>query len=245
MDKIFDRLIQAGLKLNPNKCVFCLPGVIYLGIRVNKDGQFPEASKLKSIANFPIPKNITGVRSFIGLCSYYRKFIKDFAVLAKPLTTLTKNDVGFRWGPKEQQAFETLKYKMITPPILAHFEDNLSTEVRTDVSFDGIGAVILQEHPEGMKPVAYASRQLLPRERNYTISEQECLAIVFALEQFRPYLESRRFRVVTDHCSLCFLNSKRKLPSRLMRWALLLQEFDMEIVYKSGKHHRDVDSLSR
>ena len=245
LEAVFYRLIDANLKLNLSKCTFCLAEVTYLGIKVTSAGQFPDPDKIKSVKDFKKPTDITGIRSFVSLCSYYRKFVPNFADKAKPLTTLIKNDVEFVWTDEQEKAFEDLKNTLINPPVLAHFNDDLETEVRTDASNVGIGAILAQKHAEGWKPVCFASRQLLPREQNYTVSEKECLAIVFALEKFRQYLENRYFVIKTDYCSLCFLQSKQKLPSRLMRWSLMLQEFHFDIVYKSGTHNRDADCLSR
>ena len=117
--------------------------------------------------------------------------------------------------------------------------------MRTDASDVGIGAILLQKRGEGWKPVSYASRQLLERETKYIISEKECLAVIFGIKKFRPYLEGQHFKIVTDHCSLCFLKNKTSISPRLTRWALELQEFDYELEYKSGNYHKDADCLSR
>ena len=134
---------------------------------------------------------------------------------------------------------------LLSPPVLAHFDPSLPIELRSDASQYGLGAILVQKHPSGWRPVAFVSSQMNAQEQNYTVSERECLAIIFALEKFKPYLDGQYFKIITDHCSLCFLKSKAKLPPRLMRWAILLQEFHFDIEYKSGKHHLDVDCLSR
>ena len=166
-------------------------------------------------------------------------------MIAKPSTKLMKKDVRFEWGVEQQKAFETLRDALTNAPVLAHYQSNLPIEVRTDASGYGVGAVILEQHGKNWKAVAYVSRQMNKHELNYTISEKESLAIVFAIGKFKIYLDQKPFRVVTDHCALCFLKTKKQLPPRLTRWALLLQEYDMEIVYKNGRHHHDADCLSR
>ena len=166
--------------------------------------------------DFPLPKTVRDVKSFCAFIGYYRKFIRNFASIAKPLTLLTKNDVPFEWKQEQQKAFETLRDSLINAPVLAHYDPKLPIEVRTDASGYGIGAVILQQHEKGWKPIAFASRQMNIHEQNYPISEKECLAIIFALIKFKVYLEHKKFRVVTDHCALAFLQNKQKLPPRLM-----------------------------
>lgn len=245
IETVFIRLLDANLRLNPSKCSFCLPEITYLGIKVTAEGQYPDEEKIKAVASFETPKNVRDIRSFVSLCSYYRKFVHKFAEKAKPLTTLIKKDVDFCWSEEQEKAFNILKQSITNPPVLTHFNGDLPIELRTDASDVGIGAILVQKHQTGWKPVCYASRQLLPREQNYTTSEKECLAIIFAVEKFRQYLENRYFVIKTDHCSLCFLQSKQKLPPRLIRWSLMLQEFNFDVQYKSGTHNKDADCLSR
>ena len=180
--KVLDRIISAGLKLNPAKSLFCLPQVTYLGFRITAEGQHPEESKIEAVKEAPVPINLKDVKSFVAFCSYYRKFIPSFATIAKPLTHLTKDGVPSVWGYEQQHAFETLRDAMIKAPVLAHYQSDLPIELRTDASGYGIGAALLQQHEQGWRPVAYASRQLKKAELNYPITEKECLAIIFALE---------------------------------------------------------------
>ena len=167
------------------------------------------------------------------------------------MTSLTKKDQPFRWGEKEQEAFEKLKVCLSNPPLLAYYDPNLPIEVRTDASDIGLGCVVVQQHQvKGKKrtvwkPIAYGSRKLLDREKNYGTSEKECLAIIFALEKFRQYLEGHKFTVVTDHSALSILTKKASNPPRLTRWALLLQDFEFEVKYEKESFHSDADALSR
>ena len=191
------------------------------------------------------PKNLTKLQQFLGLASYHRRFIKNFSLIAKPLSALTMKDTPFEWKEAQEKAFIALKQALVSHPVLAHFNTKLPAEVRCDGSSIGLGAILVQSHPEGDKVFAYASRMTTKHKKNYAISEIEALAIVYALEKFRSYLIGVKFKVITDHCSLCWMFTKKKLSPRLTRWALSLQEFDFEVVYKSGKHHADADCLSR
>lgn len=173
LEALFLRLREANLKLNPTKCSFALPQVTYLGFVITEYGQSPDPNKLISIKNFPVPKNITYVRSFVSLCSHYRKFVKDYAKVAKTLTTLTKKEIIFSWRHEQEQAFQELKHALLNPPVLAHYDPSLPIQVRSDASQVGIGAILLQEHSFGWKPVAFISRQLLDREKNYSTSEKD------------------------------------------------------------------------
>ena len=242
---VFKHLEEAGLVLQPPKCEFLLDEILYLGHVVGRDGHKPDERKIASVKNFPTPLCLTDVRSFLGLCSYYRKFIPNFAITAKPLTDLTKKETSFNWQKEQQEAFEELKRKLISYPVLAHYDTSRETQIRTDACAYGIGAILLQKIDEDWHPIAYMSRLLKKSQLNYHISDKECYAIVEAINKWRAYLDGIRFEVMTDHCSLCYLVTKKDLSPRLMRYSMALQRFDFRIVYKSGKHHHDVDALSR
>lgn len=177
LEKVFKRLRQAGLTQRPEKCQYMKKKVKLLGYIVNKNGLSPDDTKMKAIQEFPKPKVIKDVQSFIGLCNYYRKLIKNFAKIARPLHKLTKKDYTFAWENEQQEAFEMLKQKLTTAPALQHYDSNKGSELRVDACSTGIGAVLLQEGIDTqLHPIAYVSRGLSKAEQNYTITELEGLA---------------------------------------------------------------------
>ncbi|GFX55818.1 retrovirus-related Pol polyprotein from transposon 297 [Trichonephila clavipes] len=237
-------LQEAGIKLNSKKCLFAAQEVKILGHLVSSNGVRPDPDKIKAVRNFPTPKNIHDIRSFLGLCSYFRRFIKGFCYLAEPLHSLLKSGVEFHWGPEEVEAFHSLKKALTSDPVLGMYDERASTEIHTDTSGYGIGAVLVQIQNNVEKVIAYASRTLTKAETNYSTTERECLAIVWATNNFRPYIFGKHFTVVTDHQYLCWLMNLKDPSGRLARWALRLQEHDFDVKYKTGKHS-DADALSR
>ncbi|UYV85104.1 K02A2.6-like [Cordylochernes scorpioides] len=199
-------LSKAGLVLNPDKCLFGTKRLSIFGHLVDGEGVHPDPGKVDAMSKFPTPKSLTDVRSFIGMCSYYRRFIKNFAQKAEPLHRLLRKDTRFEWGPDQRQAYESLKLALASEPVLAHFDEKYATELHTDASGFGIGAVLVQVQGGSEKPIGYASRTLSTAEKNYSTTERECLAAIWAIGKFRPYLFGRSFTIVTDHHSLCWLS---------------------------------------
>ncbi|GFT15958.1 hypothetical protein TNCV_3315231 [Trichonephila clavipes] len=174
-----------------------------------------------------------------------KRFIKGFCYLAEPLQSLLKSGVEFHWSPEEVEAFNSLKKALTSDPVLGMYDERASTEIHTDASGYGIGAVLVQIQNNVEKVIAYASRTLTKAEKNYSTTERECLAIVWATNKFRPYIFGKHFTVVTDHHSLCWLMNLKDPSGRLARWALRLKEHDFDVKYKTGKKHSDADALSR
>ena len=179
-------------------------------------------------------KSLKDVLSFIVLCSYYRLFIKDFAGIAKPLTNLTKKGQPFVWTDAQERSFQTLKTALTSPQVLAHPNYQLPMELHCDACDYGIGVVLVQRISGEERVLAYASRLLSSAEKNYSITENECLALVWAVQKLKIYLWGTKIRIVTDHHALCWLMRKRDLAGRLPRWSLELQDWDIEIVLRDG-----------
>lgn len=237
---------DAGLTLKLNKCHFLLENINYLGHEISAEGIRPGLDKIKAVSDFPVPKNVHEVRRFLGLTSYFRKFIKGFSSIAKPISSLTKKDVAFVWNNEEQLAYEQLKTKLVQRPILALYNRDAETEVHCDASKIGLGGILFQKQEDHtLKPVQYFSRTTTKEEKIYHSYELETLAVVDTLKKFRIYLIGIKFKVVTDCNSLRHTLMKRDLVPRIARWWLTIQEFNFDIEYRSGTKMIHVDALSR
>ncbi|KAM0734141.1 Retrovirus-related Pol polyprotein from transposon 17.6 [Formica fusca] len=243
--EVLNKLRKHNLKLQPDKCEFLRKEVIYLGHIVTENGIMPDPSKLKAVREFPTPTKVKEIQSFIGLAGYYRKFIENFSKIAKPLTKLTKKGEKFEWIGEQQNAFETLKNKLITAPVLKYPDFSQEFLLTTDASDYAIRAILSQGEVGQDRPIAYASRILSRAEHNYNTTEKELLAIVWAVKYYRPYLYGTKFKIITDHNPLVWLFNVANLGSRLIRWRLKLEEYDYEIVHRFGKTNTNADALSR
>ena len=241
LEAVLSRLEAANLTVNLAKCHFCRSELKYLGYVVNEHGLQVDPEKVRAIAEFRRPQDPKGVKRFVGMASWYRRFIMNFATVMAPLHRLTAKNVKFRWTDESEEAFVTIKEKLMTAPVLTCPDFSKPFDVYCDASGYGLGAVLAQED----QPVAYASRSLLKHERKYTTTELECLAVVWAVQHFRGYLEGYKFRVITDHASLLWLHNLKEPCGRLGRWCLKLQQYDFEIFHRKGKEHEAPDALSR
>lgn len=206
-----------------------------------------EEEKVTKIKNAPQPKTKKQVRSFLGLTGFYRKFIPNYAQIASPLTDLTKKGQpnNVHWSSKEQTSFETLKGMLTESPILRLPDFTREFVVQTDASDSGVGACLLQEFDDGKFPIAYASKKLLARERNYSTIERECLALIFAIKKFEMYLYGKEFILHTDHRPLSYIQKCRVENTRIMRWSLFLQNYRFRIEAIKGSDNVGGDYLSR
>ena len=241
---VFDRLRKTNLKLNPIKCDFLRKEMLYLGHVISSDGVQPDPEKLNVVKNYPVPKNSDEVKRFVAFANYYRKFINKFAAIAQPLNNLSKKNTKFQWTDDCQQSFDLLKQLLMNPPILQYpnfSSDNVFT-LQTDASGYAIGAVLANQNG---KPVAYASRTLNKAEKMYPTIEKELLAIVWAVKHFRPYLYGRKFKVLTDHKPLIYLFNIKDPSSRLMKFRILLEDYDFYVEYVKGSDNAAADALSR
>jgi len=210
---VLQRLRKHNLKLQIDKCEFLRKEVTYLGHIISKNGILSDPAKLTAVKNFPTPKRVKDVQSFIGLAGYYRKFIKDFSKITKPLTILTKKDTKFDWTMEQQKAFNILKEKLTIAPVLHYPDFTRQFTIATDTSDY---AVLSQGPIDQDRPIAYASRILNKTEQNYNTTEKELLAIVWAVKYFRPYVYGTKFLIVTNHKPLRWLFSVNDLGSRLI-----------------------------
>lgn len=246
LEKVLKLMRASNLKLNLKKCAFLKSEVNYLGHVVSPDGIRPGNQKLDAVNNFPVPYNIHQIRQFIGLCSYFRKFVPNFAIIARPLTELTKKNIKWSWEDKQNEAFTKLKLLLVSKPVLALYNRDYETEVHTDACKLGIAGILLQKQPNSdLKPVIYFSRVTSKEEMIYHSYELETLAVVESLKRFRIYITGIHFKVVTDCSAIRSTLTKRDLVPRIARWWLQIQDFDMEVVYRPGINMRHVDALSR
>ncbi|UYV78763.1 hypothetical protein LAZ67_16002676 [Cordylochernes scorpioides] len=193
---VLNCLKKAGLCLNSKKCKFGAKTITVLGHEVSENGIRPDQEKIRAVRDFATPRSLKEVRSFLGLSSYYRRFIPNYAHVAQPLNDLLKKDSAFNWNQEEQNAFEALKSALISEPALGHFDYSSPTEIHTDASNYGIGAVLVQIQKGKERAIAYASRTLNKAEKNYSTTERECLAIIWAINKFRPYVFGQPFTIV-------------------------------------------------
>lgn len=245
LGKIFERLLDAGLTVNKEKCEFVKNQLRYLGYIVDRYGLRPDPGKIESMVNYPTPRTAKEVRRFIGLISWYRRFVENFATRISPLTRLTRKNQTFIWDDAAEKAFLDIKQCLISAPILTCPDFSRPFTIQTDASLVGLGCVLTQEFPEGEKVIAYASRSLTAQESKYSTTELECLSLIYGVEKFRPYIEGVHFTVITDHYSLKWLHNLKNPSGRLVRWALRLQGYDFTVVHRKGTMHAVPDALSR
>ena len=242
--RVMVTLRAANLKLKPKKCKFFQPQVEYLGHIIDQNGSRPDNKKVEAVQTWPRPTTVTGVKSFLGFCNYYRKFVKDFAQKAEPLTNLTKKYQRFSWDTKCETAFQTLKDALTDAPVLAHPDYNSPFIVDTDASNTQLGAVLSNVVDGVERPLVFASRVLSKTECQYATTKREALAVVQALKWFKPYIWGLKFIIRTDHASLKWL-FRQNADGMTFRMLQKLQEFDYEFVHRAGEKHGNADGLSR
>ena len=242
--EVLSRLKGAGLKVKPSKCHLLRRSVQYLGHILSACGVETDPEKIRCIADWPVPTCSKELKQFLGLSSYYRRFVKGFAQLASPLYALA-NKREWEWSDSCSDAFLELKKKLMTSPLLALPRFNLDFILDTDASGEGLGAVLSQVIDGREHVIAYASRVLTKSERKYCATRREMLALVWATRHFRPYLYGRRFTLRTDHNSLRWLHNFKEPEGQVARWLELLSEFDYTVIHRPGAQHQNADSLSR
>ena len=251
LDQVLNTLKDAGIKINYEKCSFLTDKVTYLGYVFDKQGVHPDKDKIKAIIDAPKPKNVKEVQSFIGLCNFYNRFIRNFSNVFAPLNKLLRKGVTFEWKSEQEKCFTIIKKLFQTDFVLRPFDVNLPTVVETDASCYGIGAALMQKHADGhFYPVQFASRSLNPAESKYSQIEREALSIVFGCQKFKNFLFGCKFIVKNDHNPLTKLfGTSCSIPencsARIKRWALKLSQFDFKVEYIKGSDNLNGDFLSR
>lgn len=239
---VLQRMRDAGLVLNTEKCQFGQKEVHFLGHRISAGNIMPQSEKVSCVQNFPRPESKKRLQSFIGMAGFYRRFIRNFSSIMAPLYDLLKGSTPWRWGREEDFAFQTIKNKLCDEPVVLTLPDvSRPFEVATDASDVGLGALLSQDG----RVVEYASRKLNAAEKNYSTTDRELLAVVWALEKWRQYLFSQAVVVYTDHRPITFLRSLKEPKGRMARWISRLQEFSFELRYRPGADNHVADCLSR
>ncbi|GFW09580.1 retrovirus-related Pol polyprotein from transposon 412 [Trichonephila clavipes] len=243
--KVLSKLSDANLKLNPSKCKFFQKEVNYLGHIISAEGVRTDPEKVSAVKNWKRPENLRELRSFLGLCTYYRKFVKGFSNIARPLHKLTESKQKFQWAKECEDSFLQLKEALTSSPILIYPQPDKPFIFDTDASNESVGAVLSQEIDGQERVVAYWSKCLSKPERNYCVTRKELLAIVKAIEHFHHYLYGQKFLLRTDHASLTWLMNFRNTEGQVARWIQRLNEYYFDIRHRKGSSHGNADALSR
>jgi hypothetical protein len=244
LEHVLQRFERANLQLQPSKCVFARLEVEYLGYIVSRDRIQASPAKTQAVRDFPVPRNEKEVRSVLGLASFYKRLVPNFAQHAKPLTELLRKDFTFKWEQRQQLDFEKLKEALCSDKVLAYPDFKAPFILTTNASKYAVAAILSQVQKGTERPLCYASSQLNKAEQRYTASETELCAVTWATRHFRCYLYGKKFVLRTDHSALTYLH-KFADNSRLLRWSLKLAEFDFSIEHRPGTQIQHVDALSR
>lgn len=245
IEKVFQICRQLNLKINPKKCVFFKNKLTYLGHQITDTGVLPDDSKYDSIRNYPQPNSKEEVKRFVAFANYYRRFIKNFAALAKSLNNLTRKNSEFIWSNECDKSFKYIKSSLMTPPILKYPDFTQRFKLTVDASNYACGAVLSQCHNDFDHPIAFASKSFTKGEINKSTIEKELLAIYYAIKHFHPYIFGTHFTIKSDHRPLVYLFSLKDPTSRLTRIRLLLEEYDFSVEYIKGQTNAVADALSR
>jgi hypothetical protein len=261
LNQIFERMRSAGLKFKIEKCKFFQTELSFLGFIISKEGISLDPKKVKAVVDFPKPNTDLGqLQSFLGMVGYFKRHIKDYAVLAKPLYEMMRGEATHKkkhqgrvrtefkkneWGARQDAAFEALKYAATTAPVLIYPDFSKQFILTTDASAHALGFVLSQDFEDGEHPIAYGSRQLKGAELNYSNTDREMLAVVKGIEHFRPYLYGRHFLIRTDHQAIPMIHKGKPTSRRVLRWYLDVEDYTFDIVYTPATKIKHADALSR
>jgi len=245
LEEVLCRLRDANLKINTRKCHMFQRRISFLGHVISEAGVEVQPEKTTAVEEWPVPQTLRDVRSFLGLASYYRKFIKSFSLIAEPLYELMRKGRPFSWGEPQQQAFEQLKSCLVQAPVLGTPQPNGCFYLDSDASDKGLGIVLSQNQDGVERVIAYASRTLTPQEKAYCVTRKELLAVVYGLKKFRPYLMGRHFVVRVDHAAIQWLRKTPVPLAQTARWLLFIEQYDFEVQHRKGEKHGNADALSR
>ena len=251
LEEVLRRLSKSGLRLKKDKCTFNSKSVIYLGYKIDEHGLHPTDEKVCAIKSAPAPRNVTELRSYLGILNYYGRFLPDLSSRLAPLHLLLHKGVSWRWGNSQRHAFESTRNMLHSSIVLVHYDPNRELVLSTDASPYGVGSVLSHRCPDGSdQPIAYASRSLTVAEKNYSQLDKEALAIIFGIKKFHQYIYGRHVTICSDHKPLYSLFNERKaIPPmaspRVQRWALTLSAYDYTMTFREGKANANADALSR
>lgn len=245
VETVAKSLRKANLTINVEKSHFGMKSIKYLGHVVGNGTIKPDPDRVQGVSDCQVPKTIKQVRRFLGMAGWYQRYINNFSSVAAPLTDLLKKSDRFVWTPEAQQSFDALKTSLTTAPVLTHPDFDQPFFIQCDASITGVGGVLFQEINGQEHPIAFMSRKLNTAQKNYSVTELECLAAILSIQKFRCYVEGMKFTVITDHASLKWLMSQKDLTGRLARWSLSLQAFDFTIEHRKGSENIVADTLSR
>lgn len=242
---VAESLKKANLTINVKKSKFAMRSIKYLGHIIGNGEIKPDPGRVNCISDFPTPKTIKQVRRFLGMTGWYQRYINAYSTIAAPITDLLKKADRFQWTAEAQTAFEALKDSLTTAPVLTHPDFEKHFYIQCDASLTGVGGVLFQIVGGDEHPIAYMSKKLNSAQKNYSVSELECLAAILCVQKFRCYVEGMPFTIITDHASLKWLMSQKDLTGRLARWSLKLQCYDFNIEHRKGSANIVPDTLSR
>ena len=248
LDMVLSALEKAGLKLNPSKCAFAQESVICLGHKLSREGVSPDPANVKKIREWKAPTTAKQLRAFLGLTGYYRQFVRNYSEIAGCLTDLTRDDIKWHWENKHQKAFETLRDILLSDQVMAYPDFKKPFIIKTDASLTAIGYVLTQKVEEKEKVISYGSKKLNRTQQRWATYDREFFAIIAGIRANAHYLRHAHFTVVTDHRPLLAwrkVDSKKDPTGRRTRWAIELDNYEFDIVYKKGKTHADADAMSR